>query len=115
MTQPTSYPPRLVAGGYVVTGGGGDATLESSFGPILDFVHDSSGTYHLNLKGPGIPSHAQHQGFVVVSSRQTGVIATAIMASATLCNFRTVLHDGTNIDAGFGFLIFATERTGALT
>lgn len=109
---PGAWFPFLVAGGKVVTGGGGDATLESSFGPISAFVHDSGGTYHVDLRAPGIPSHALHPGFCVVGAGQTGVIFSAVVASAVLVNFRSVLHDGTNIDAPFSFLIFATERLG---
>lgn len=109
---PGAWFPYLVAGGKVITGGGGAASLESSFGPIVEFVHDNTGQYHLTLRGPGIPSFALHNGFCIVSCAQTGNIATAIVTTATNVDFRTQLHDGTDSDVPFNFLIFATERLG---
>ena len=87
---PGAWFPYLVAGGKVITGGGGAASLESSFGPIVEFVHDNTGQYHLTLRGPGIPSFALHNGFCIVSCAQTGNIATAIVTTLVTPTSSTV-------------------------
>ena len=107
------WPPRIIAGGYIVVVPATSATLQSSLGGVVSVTYNGVGLVDVVLRSPGVRRAPLPQALLLATPQGDRYIGGSF-ASDTLISFGIFDDSGTNVDANFSFLVIQAERLGGV-